>query len=421
MVIISGRRRIGKTTLANPAFTNGPLPCRFFHISDEKTAKTNVEAFWRFNAATLGLEYFPPPAATIAGTIEFLLKQSAKTPMTVVLDEFQNAETVEPALVTDLSVLWDKYRKDTQLLLVLTVSDGAGRSMTDDRFSPLCARACGELTLRPFSTGVIKTILTEHYPTRKPDDLLTLFAVTGGIPQYIKVLTEAGCTSARRMIRSVAQPRSYFQREAETLLKTAFKSDCQVYFELLQRIAEGKSRRSGLVSYFRGQSIDGHLFRLEKHFRLIERERPLGASKTTDYRRRLTDTHLAFWFRFLYPYQALIEQGATERLEEQILKTLPEHTGHHVLTTLSRTKLAETGPYTEIGPWWDKTGENDIDSVAVNTFGKKILFAEVKPQKSGINLTALQLKSAFFLQRNKALRTSLSGLQRRRPLMPPDC
>ena len=136
MVIISGRRRIGRTTLAKPAFTNGPLPCRFFHISDEKTAKTNVEAFWRFNAATLGLEYFPPPAATIAGTIEFLLKQSAKTPMTVVLDEFQNAET---ALVTDLSVLWDKYRKDTQLLLVLTVSDGAGRSMTDDRFSPLCA------------------------------------------------------------------------------------------------------------------------------------------------------------------------------------------------------------------------------------------------------------------------------------------
>lgn len=126
--------------------------------------------------------------------------------MTVVLDEFQNAETVEPALVTDLSVLWDKYRKDTQLLLVLTVSDSAGRSMTDDRFSPLCARACGELTLRPFSTGVIKTILTEHYPTRKPDDLMTLFAVTGGIPQYIKVLTEEGCTSARQMIRSVAQP-----------------------------------------------------------------------------------------------------------------------------------------------------------------------------------------------------------------------
>lgn len=64
-------------------------------------------------------------------------KGSAKTPMTLVLDEFQNAETVEPALLTDLSVLWNKYRKDTQLLLVLTVSDGAGRSMTDGRFSPL--------------------------------------------------------------------------------------------------------------------------------------------------------------------------------------------------------------------------------------------------------------------------------------------
>ena len=316
MIIISSRRRIGRTTLANPAFTNGPLPCLFSISAMKKPPKPTLRLFGGFMLRHWAWNIFRPPAATIAGTIELLLKQSAKTPMTVVLDEFQNAKTVEPALVTDFAVLWDKYRKDTQLLLVLTVSDGAGRSMTDDRFSPLCVRACGELTLRPFLTGVIKTILTEHYPTRKPDDLLTLFAVTGGIPQYIKVLTEAGCTSARQMIRSVAQPRSYFQREAETLLKTAFKSDCQVYFELLQRIAEGKSRRSGLVSYFRGHSINGHLFRLEKHFRLIERERPLGASKTTDYRRRLTDAHLAFWFRFLYPYQTPIEQGATERLEE---------------------------------------------------------------------------------------------------------
>lgn len=36
MVIISGRRRIGRTTLANPAFTNGPPPCLFFHISGKQ-------------------------------------------------------------------------------------------------------------------------------------------------------------------------------------------------------------------------------------------------------------------------------------------------------------------------------------------------------------------------------------------------
>ncbi|MBO9117232.1 MAG: ATP-binding protein [Escherichia coli] len=71
MVIISGRRRIGRTTLANPAFTNGPPPCLFFHISDEKTAKTNVEAFWRFNAATLGLEYFPPLPQPLPGRSNF--------------------------------------------------------------------------------------------------------------------------------------------------------------------------------------------------------------------------------------------------------------------------------------------------------------------------------------------------------------
>ena len=48
MIIISSRRRIGRTTLANPAFTNGPLPCLFSISAMKKPPKPTLRLFGGF-------------------------------------------------------------------------------------------------------------------------------------------------------------------------------------------------------------------------------------------------------------------------------------------------------------------------------------------------------------------------------------
>jgi hypothetical protein len=40
--------------------------------------------------------------------------------------------------------------------------------------------------------------------------------------------------------------------------------------------------------------------------------------------------------------------------------------------------LMRQGPWTEVGAWWDRKGENEIDAIAWDVRSRKVLFAEVK-------------------------------------------
>ena len=62
--------------------------------------------------------------------------------------------------------------------------------------------------------------------------------------------------------------------------------------------------------------------------------------------------------------------------------------------------LDSSGIFTDVGPWWDKNGENEIDLVAVNSVHKRIVFAEVKRNEDKIDLNSLKKKVEAFLTFN---------------------
>ena len=75
MLVLTGRRRIGKTTLCNRAFSVSALKYLFFFLRNEKTEPANLEAFWRDNAGLLGMDGLPVNFATFAALMEFLLQR----------------------------------------------------------------------------------------------------------------------------------------------------------------------------------------------------------------------------------------------------------------------------------------------------------------------------------------------------------
>jgi hypothetical protein len=62
-----------------------------------------------------------------------------------------------------------------------------------------------------------------------------------------------------------------------------------------------------------------------------------------------------------------------------------------------KTKAMETEAFTNIGGYWDRKGEIEIDFIAVNELEKKIIVAEIKRNKQKIRLSALQLKMGQLL------------------------
>ena len=116
-----------------------------------------------------------------------------------------------------------------------------------------------------------------------------------------------------------------------------------------------------------------------------------AGTRLTKY--RIKDNFLRFWFRFVYPYQDLIESNRSEMLKQNILDNFSEFSGL-CLEQFFRDKFMSSGKFTSVGSWWDKSSENEIDLIAVNDFTGKGIIAEIKRNSKKINLDILRQKAA---------------------------
>ena len=106
------------------------------------------------------------------------------------------------------------------------------------------------------------------------------------------------------------------------------------------------------------------------------------------------DNFLRFWFRFIYPYQSLIERNLFSLLRSNIESNYEGFTGR-TLERYFQDKFMETEQFTQIGNWWDRKGENEIDLIAINEFTHTGLIAEIKRNVHKLSMSKLQEKIAI--------------------------
>ncbi len=123
----------------------------------------------------------------------------------------------------------------------------------------------------------------------------------------------------------------------------------------------------------------------------------------------LNDNYLMFWFRFIFPNLSMIELGNNEMLENYILKNYEQYSGR-ILERYFREKIAETEDITDIGNYWDKKGENEIDLIALNRFENKALIAEIKRNPHKINMAILSEKVTTIKKNLSHYTVELKGL-----------
>lgn len=193
------------------------------------------------------------------------------------------------------------------------------------------------------------------------------------------------------MLNYVCRQDSYFLSEGKDLLNQEFGDDSGTYFSILQLVAGGLTRRSDIDGAMQ-KDMGTYLQNLEQNFRILSRLKPLLAkpgSKTTSY--EISDLFLRFWFRFVWPYQALVERQQLGLLRQNMEQNYEQFTSR-TLEQYFQQKMMETGRFTLVGNWWDRKGTNEIDLIALNEFDKSELVAEVKRQAHKISLTDLEEK-----------------------------
>jgi len=391
--VMKGRRRIGKTTLLQ--YVYGGEDFLYFFVA----RKNEVDLCTDFQLEVERFFKMPLPGRieSFEALFKYLLELSKRQSFTLVIDEFQEFLRVNPSVFSTMQRDWDLAKRDSRLNLIVS---GSINRMMEQIFSagePLYGRATHEISLRPFTTSVVGEILSGHALEHTSDDLLSLWTLTGGVAKYVERLMDGRAFDCESMVKLMISDGSIFLNEGKALLVEEFGKDYASYFSILSLIASGKTARTEIQTALGGVDIGGYLTKLRKEYRLIDRHAPLVTGDTNrDVRYEIRDEFLRFWFRFIYKYQSLVELHAYERLQEIVLRDFDVFSGK-ALESYFRARLGETGRYASIGSWWDRKGENEIDIVAIDDFGHRILFAEVKRNPERIDLDVLRRKADAFL------------------------
>ena len=253
------------------------------------------------------------------------------------------------------------------------------------------------MKIEPFAPSVLKQILLTYNPSYTFEDLLALYAFTGGVAKYVELLVDSGALTKELMQERMLAKNSYFIYEGKNMLIEEFGRDYGRYFDILKLVASGHNSRGDIDGMLHVE-VSGYLTRLEKDYGLLTKRIPMFQQRAfKNVRYNIDDKFLRFWFRFIYKYNHIIEANANELLLEILHRDYDTYSGI-VLEDYFQDMLLETSNYTQIGSWWDRKGENEIDIIAANELTKTVTFFEVKRQESEFRQSLLEEKSNKFFE-----------------------
>lgn len=390
MTTLIGRRRTGKTSLLLKS-VEGTRHLYLYVSKDNE--QMLCKKFQEQATATLGVQIFGQ-TSSFGELFEQLMRYGIDNNYTLIIDEFQNFLSINKSIPSSIQDVWDRYKDRARVNLILC---GSIYSMMKRIFEngdePLYGRRDSNMRLLPFSISTLKQILADHNPNYVAEDLLCLYMLTGGVAKYVALLMDAKATTKDKMLRCALVPDSPFLSEGTELLVSEFGRDYGTYFSILQLIAGGMTTQSEIDSII-GKNTGAYLNNLHVDYTFISKNTPiLSKPGARNIKWQIDDPFLRFWFRFVYPYQGLIESNRTELLVQYVSDNYAQFTGK-TLERLFHDRMWQSGQYTRIGNWWDKKGEQEIDMVALNEFDKTCVIAEIKRNPKKLSLSNLETKAA---------------------------
>lgn len=398
MTVLMGRRRIGKTELS---LRCGDDTVLYFFVG-KKAEALLCQDFVQEITSKLGVPVLGQ-ANSFSEVFRFVLHLSEARPFTLIIDEFQNFQKVNPTVFSNMQRDWDLNKSKSHLNLIISGSVFTlMKKIFEDYEEPLFGRANEKITLEPFRTDVLKEILHDFNPDYTPEDLLALFSITGGVAWYVTLLLDRGKTSWRKMLGALTEENSPFINEGKNILIEEFGTDYVIYFSILTCIASGMKTSAEIKNELGIDNISSYLSRLEDYYGLITKYQPIFAKESgKKVRYQLDDCFLIFWFRFFFKYQALVENKAMKALDTIIRRDYSGVSGLMMERYFVR-KFQEQGQYV-IGKWWDRKGFNEIDLVVVDPIGKEAWAYELKKDESRYDEESFKKKVDIMVQQTPEL------------------
>lgn len=392
LVVMYGRRRVGKTTLISEFIKD--KHALFFLASEE--SETQNRTVFKEKAADFINSDLLRYADVKSWDVIFKAIMDAPHPSkpVIVLDEFQYLGKSNPAFPSIFQRIWEELLKKRSVMVILCGSlISMMESQTLDYSSPLYGRRTAQIRLKqiPFS------YYHEFFPEKSRRELIEMYAVTGGVPKYIELFSESKDIYSA-IQKCVLNRSGYLYDEPHFLLQQEV-SEVGSYFSIIKAIAAGNSKISAISSVLelKATSLTKYLKTLID-LDILEREVPITEENPEKSKKglyRIKDNYLRFWFAFVYPNMSFIESGHSKIVMDKIRKGLVSNHIGFVYEDVCHEKMWDLNAddawpfhFTKLGRYWDS--QTEIDVAALDPEGHNLILGECKYWKEPVGMSVLR-------------------------------
>lgn len=391
LVILYGRRRVGKTTLISEFIKEKKA---LFFLATEESESQNRAVFKEKVAAFINNDLLREADIKTWDTIfKSITDTHFDSKPVIVIDEFQYLGKANSAFPSIFQRIWEELLKDQSIMVILCGSlISMMESQTLAYSSPLYGRRTAQIRLKQIPFAYYHAF----FRGKSRKELIEMYAVTGGVPKYIELFSES--KDIYTSIESCVLNRSgYLYGEPHFLLQQEV-SEVGSYFSIMKAIAMGNSKLSAIATVLemKATSLTKYLKTLID-LDIVEREIPIteeNPEKSKKGMYKIKDNYLRFWFSFVYPNMSFIESGHSRIVMDKIRKGLVSNHIAFVYEDVCREKMWELNAndawsfyFTKLGRYWDANTE--IDIVAIEPEGKNLILGECKYWKEPVGINIL--------------------------------
>ncbi len=388
MVVVYGRRRVGKTALITRF---GEDKRTIYFTALEQSDADNLADFSRRIYEFFGLPVSVGAFASWSDAFDYIAKKAREERFVLIFDEFPYAVRRNESLPSVLQVAIDHQLKGTGIFLILCGSNqGLMESQVLGKRSPLYGRRTAQMRLNQLGYRDAAKML----PGLDPQEQFRFYGCFGGVPYYLEQV-HPDADLRENLASLYFSPTGFLYDEPLGLLREELDEPA-LYASILRAVAAGANRPKLVSDRTQiSQTTLPKYFRTLVDLGILERVAAFGENPKTSKRAiyRVADACYDFWFRFVMPRTSEIEQGlgpiVAKRLPEAQLAGYLGHRFERVCAEWLREQaIADSVPIqaTSVGSWWGTNptthAQDDIDVLAADKEAKTLLIGECKYRES---------------------------------------
>lgn len=400
MVVIYGRRRVGKTRLLRE-FCRGRDRVHFF-TARETTAAENLTSLsasflsWYESDADALADPAPSPAfRTFEDAFSHAFAEAREKRTVLIIDEYPFLARSYPGISSLLQSFLDKAKGNSAMMLVLCGSSASFmREQVLGEKSPLYGRRTAQIRLRPFDY-----VEAAKMTGAEPEQALELFALVGGVPLYLEQL-DASCDTQWNIANRMLGLGRFLYAEPENFMLQEVSAPAS-YNAVIGAIAHGRPRPSEIADAtgLAAPNVSEYLKTLCE-LGIVRRETPVGRANKKQVVYRISDGLFRFYHTFTPRYAAAIEAGMADRVAQHICaEGLASYMGRAFEDACRQwaSRAMASGELdiipSAVGSWWGNDPaareQVDVDVVALGVDGE-LLAGECKWTSEPVDIGILK-------------------------------